>query len=152
MARWMGVDYGTRRIGLAISDPQGRIASAVRTIAAGGKTDDDVHAVQRAATDYEADGIVVGMPVNMDGTIGPQAKLTESFAARLRAAATVPVECWDERLSTFQADQWLLERKLTASRRKQRRDALAAQAILQSFLDARCEAPRDRDEDPPNRC
>ena len=236
MGRWIGLDYGLRRIGVAIADFRGvLLAFPATTLHATGRPESDAAAVLKWAATQEPGGFVVGLPLNMDGTDSRQTTLTRAFAAELarqggelvrqadqaaarpggelvrqadqaaareegelvrqadQAAArqegdlvrqadhatarqggdlvrqadqatarqggestcpaskpprrqTLPVELWDERLSSFQADEYLeaagirpspRERPAQRRRRKERRDALAAQVILQSFLDAR---------------
>ena len=137
MTRWLGIDYGRRRIGLALSDPGGRIASPLMTLPGRGTARDDAEAITRLASEHEATGIVIGLPLNMDGSLGPQAKLSTTLAEQIRRHEELAVELWDERLSSFHADQLMQSAGLSATRRKEQRDALAAQVILQSFLDAR---------------
>lgn len=138
MGRWLAIDYGVRRIGLAISDPGAKIATPLKTIAAAGAPAADAKAIRAVCEAEEVRELVVGMPINMDGSIGPQAKLTQVFITELRNSAPhLVVEAWDERLSSFQADAWMQEAQLPKSRRKEARDQLAALAILQSFLAAR---------------
>ncbi len=134
MTRWLAIDYGTKRIGLAISEPAGAICSPIEGCAATGQPARDVVPVIQAANDYDATGFVIGLPINMDGSIGPQAKRTTRFVDALRAADRRPVETCDERLSTFQANEWLRQAQARGRRRDTRRDSLAAVAILQSFL------------------
>jgi putative Holliday junction resolvase len=135
--RWAGVDYGKRRIGVAISDPDERIASPSGVLEAAGNASSDAKHVQDWALQNEVEAFVVGMPFNMDGTAGPQAALTERFVKQLAKLADRPVEVWDERLSSFQADEFMSQAGFTRGKRKRFRDALAAQVILQSFLDQR---------------
>lgn len=137
IGRIAAVDYGTRRIGLALCDPGQRIASPAGQLDAAGRPAPDADQVARWLREHQAAAALVGHPINMDGSAGPQARLAEAFAARLVQATDCPVLLWDERLSSFQADQWLAERELTRGQRRRRRDALAAVAILQSYLDAR---------------
>jgi putative Holliday junction resolvase len=137
MSRWLGIDYGRRRIGVAVSDPGETIASPATTLEAAGNAPDDARRVLQWAAEHDAAGIVVGLPINMDGSLGPQAKLSQDFAEQLRQLGDLPVELWDERLSSFQADELMHAAGLSPARQKKRRDALAAQVILQSFLDAR---------------
>lgn len=132
MTRWLGVDHGTKRIGLAVSDAGGGIASPLEVL-----TETDPAAVaariaQRAA-EYEAAGVVVGWPLNMDDTEGPQGQLARRFASEIRRATGLDVRMWDERLSSMTADAKLAGR-LTRKKRKARQDAVAAAAILQDFL------------------
>jgi putative Holliday junction resolvase len=137
MGRWLAVDYGRRRIGLALSDPAERIASPMEALQGTGTAPGDARQVLRWAAENDATAVVVGMPLNMDGSLGPQARLCEGFAEQLRALGTLPVELWDERLTSSQADQTMRAAGLSRAKRKKHRDALAAQVILQSFLDAR---------------
>ena len=146
MARWAGIDYGKRRLGLALSDPGETIASPATTLDAAGTASADARLVHDWASENEVEGFVVGLPLNMDGSRGPQAKLSEDFAEQLRRLGGLPVELWDERLSSFQADQHMQSSGLTAARQKRLRDALAAQVILQSFLDARRRTTHTPDE------
>jgi putative Holliday junction resolvase len=139
MGRTAAVDYGRVRIGLAISDPRGVIASPHSVLTAArsqgpSRHAEDARRVLAWAREQDVDRIVVGLPLNMDGSRGPQAREVESFARQL-GAAEIAVELWDERLTTFQADELLHARDMTRAQRKRRRDALAAQIILQSFLD-----------------
>ena len=137
MSRWIGIDYGTRRIGIALSDPGESIASPAATLSASGSPHGDARNILAWADENEATGVVVGLPLNMDGTAGPQAKLSENLAKHLEQLGTCVVHLWDERLSSYQADAYMAEGGIRPSRRKRFRDALAAQIILQSFLDAR---------------
>jgi len=137
MARYLGVDYGRKRIGLAIGDDQLRIASPLDLLAGSGAAGPDARAVAARASEEGADGVVVGIPLNMDDSVGPQADFTRRFVEALRAATALPVHEQDERLSSFAADEALAESALTRAGRASRRDMLAAQAILQAWLDAR---------------
>jgi putative Holliday junction resolvase len=137
MARLAGIDYGRRRIGLALGDPGETIASPAATLNATGTASGDARAVLHWAAENQVQGLVVGLPLNMDGSLGPQASLSKEFADQLRQAGNLPVELWDERLSSFQADELMRSAGLTPAKGHRLRDALAAQVILQSFLDAR---------------
>jgi putative Holliday junction resolvase len=137
IGRIAGVDHGVRRIGLAITDELQTLASPADTIAGVGSPRRDADAVFRWGQAHEVAGYVVGLPLNMDGTLGPQAAIVQKFIAALRAiAGSAPVVEWDERLSTFQADEWLASRGTGKRRADPRRDALAAAAILAAYLDA----------------
>jgi putative Holliday junction resolvase len=136
MGRIIAVDYGTRRIGLALADPRGRIASPATTLNASGSAPKDATLLLRWALDNDASTIVLGLPVSMDGTDSDQTRLTRALADELRKQGSLPVELWDERLSSFQADLFLASAEVPPSRRKKLRDALAAQVVLQSYLDA----------------
>ncbi|MFP4355758.1 MAG: Holliday junction resolvase RuvX [Phycisphaerae bacterium] len=131
MDRWLGVDFGTVRVGIAVGS-DGGIVSPLAVLDSGPM---DILAGQIAqlARDYQAAGIVVGLPLNMDNTEGPQAKLTRQAAADLAERIELDVRLWDERLSSFEADAALAGR-LTRKKRKARQDALAAGAILRDFF------------------
>jgi putative Holliday junction resolvase len=137
MSCYLGIDYGTKRIGLSLSNPEETIASPLTTLGASGRVADDVQAVLRVAREYEIEGLVVGLPLNMDGTEGKQAKITRRFGDELAKAMDEPVHFWDERLSSFAAKELLEPAELTRKKRKARLDRVAAQVILQSFLDAK---------------
>lgn len=140
MGRMAGIDYGTRRIGLAISDPGGTIASPAGVLGGAGDPESDARRVLKWAAEHDLDSFVVGLPVNMNGTEGPQAALTRRFSDALAVLGATVVH-WDERLSTFQAGEWLRESGLSAAKRKKILDALAAKAILQAYLDAQQRDP-----------
>lgn len=137
MTRWVGIDYGRRRVGLALADPGETIASPAATLGGTGTASGDARAVLKWAAENQVEGFVVGLPLNMDDSLGPQAKLSRDFADQLRRLGSFPVELWDERLSSFQADELMQSAGLSPAKQKKLRDALAAQVILQSFLDAR---------------
>ena len=137
MPRFLGIDHGTRRIGLAVSDPGATLASPLATIAASGNLSDEIAAVLSCAKDYEIDAFVVGLPLNMDDTEGDQAKTVRRFGAELGRVSGKPVHYWDERLSSHAAEELLRPAELTRKKRKARLDRVAAQVILQGFLDAR---------------
>jgi len=132
MTRWLAIDHGTRRIGLAVSDPSGSIASPLEVIPAAPQQA-VFETVTNYAADYETTGVVVGWPLNMDDTEGPQGKLVRQFAAELAAATNLDVRLWDERLSSATADGKLAG-LYTRKQKKARQDAVAAAAILQDFL------------------
>ena len=137
LGRLCGVDYGSKRIGLAVGDPACSIASPLATLAAKGSLADQARVVIEAAAEYDVGGWVVGLPLNMDGTEGPQAKAARRFGDELAKISGKAVHCWDERLSSQQADTYLRQADLTRKKHRARRDRVAAQVILQTFLDAR---------------
>lgn len=137
MARWIGIDHGSRRLGVAISDARETLASPLTVLDAGRSAGDAAERVLALARSEEAAGIVVGLPLNMDGSRGPQAVAAETFAAALRKRCELPVELFDERLSSYQADLNVAAIEAAGGRGRARRDALAAQVILQAFLDSR---------------
>ena len=138
--RICGIDYGTKRIGLAIGDPQGGIASPLATVTVTDSLDDQVRRVMEAVREYDVAQWVVGLPLNMDDTEGPQAKGARKFGRRLEEVSGRPVHFWDERLSSLAADEFLAEAQLTRKKRKACRDRVAAQVILQAFLEAQRES------------
>ena len=146
MPRILAVDHGTRRIGLAVSDPSGTISMPLRTVAVRGDAQ-AARDVASAARETQAETIVVGLPLNMDGTSGPAAEHARRFADAVGAAAGVPVVLWDERLTTRMAERMLVEADVRRARRKEVIDKLAAQAILESYLDSLPHAPIPTDPD-----
>lgn len=128
--RILGVDYGSKRTGLAISDETGTIAQPVGYVTGG------VNEVLRVAMERDAGKIVVGVPRRLDGTISEQTERTLAFITKLQKATTVPVTCWDERLTTAQAERVLIEGDVRRRDRKEKIDTLAALIMLQSYLDA----------------
>jgi putative Holliday junction resolvase len=136
-AVYCGIDHGTKRIGLAIADPGASIASPLAAIDGSGPAGRIIGRVTEAVREFDVGAWVIGLPLNMDGSEGPQAKLVREFGGRLADATGKPVHYWDERLSSESADALLAPAALTRKRKKLRRDAVAAQVILQSFLDAR---------------
>lgn len=133
--RLLGLDVGDRRIGVALSDPDGIMAGALTTIQRK-NLEIDLGTIMALVRDEDAGGIVVGLPRSLDGTIGPQAQKVLDFVDKLAEASPVPVETWDERLSTVAADRIMGEMGIRADKRKERRDSLAASIILQGYLDA----------------
>ncbi len=133
--RLLALDVGDRRIGIAVSDPTGLLATPIEVYVRRGKVADMEH-LCRMADEYGAQGFVVGLPVNMNGSEGPQAAKTRDFAGTLGAEGQT-VLLWDERLSTVEA-----ERRMAEVGRKKRRgavarsDAEAAAVILETYLDA----------------
>ena len=147
MTRYLGIDHGSRRIGLAVGDSRTTIASPLATIKARGRADDDVRAIRESISNYDIDAFVVGLPLNMDGTEGPQAKLTRRFGKELARATELPVHYWDERLTTNAARELMILGELTRKQRKNRVDRVAAQVMLQSFLDARAAGRTDHNRE-----
>ncbi len=132
--RTLGVDLGRVRIGLALADDVLRTARPLRVVARRTEAA-DLAAIAAAAREYEVDRVVLGLPLNMDGTEGPSARLARAFAPKLEAALALPVELFDERLSTFEAETRLRDQGFSAKDRRSRVDAEAAAVILQGWLD-----------------
>jgi putative Holliday junction resolvase len=131
--RILGVDHGAKRIGLAISDETGTVATPVGYVRS-------VAELVQAATARGASKIVVGVPRRLDNTVSEQTERTLAFIATLRTATPLPVEGWDERLTTVQAERVLVEGHVRRADRKEKRDQLAATILLQSYLDAKQQA------------
>ena len=132
--RILGLDVGDKRIGVAMSDPMEILASTLTVIQRKGNGS-DFEAIDGLVKEYEVGCIVVGLPRLMDGRIGRQAEKTEAFAKELHELSGVPIEMWDERLSTVIADQLLRDAGTKSGQIKAKRDAAAAALILQGYLD-----------------
>jgi len=135
MPRYLGIDHGLKRIGLAVSDAGGTLASPLATIDVSGMVTDQIAIVIERSRECDVDAFVVGLPLNMDGSEGRQAKFARQFGDEIGRITGKPVHYWDERLSTFAAQELLRPADLTRKKRKARMDRVAAQVILQSFLD-----------------
>jgi putative holliday junction resolvase len=136
MTRYLGLDLGRATIGLALADDVLRTARALRTLRRRGQ-EEDLAALRQVAEDYEVGLAVLGLPLNMDGTEGPAARLAREFAPRVADALHIPVELFDERLSTFEAQSRLRAHGLSAREMRDEVDAEAAAVILQDWLDRR---------------
>lgn len=134
--RFMGLDVGDRRIGIALSDRDEVIASP-REVLERKSNRHDIARLLEIAEREEVEGIVIGMPYSLDGTVGPQAEKIERFVGAVRAETSLPVSTWDERYSTVGAETILRETKTSRGRRKKTVDRIAAALILQDYLDAR---------------
>lgn len=135
--RLLGVDFGTVRVGLAISDAERRIASPLATYTRQGRQQDE-RFFERLVAAEEVGSLVVGLPVHLDGREGQKAKEARAFGKWLAETTKLPIVFWDERFTTAEAESHLWEAGLTHKRRKERRDRVAAQILLQAYLDAGC--------------
>jgi len=133
MTTWLALDIGDKRIGLAAGNDSARLARPLRVLTRRSKNE-DFEAIARVAAEVDADVLLAGLPLNMNGSEGPQAKSARKYAERLRRRLNMPLRFHDERLSSFVADQILAQRS-SKKARSQHNDAIAAAAILQSFLD-----------------
>lgn len=133
-ARLLGVDPGTKTIGVAVSDVERRIASPVETIRRV-KFTPDAQALLALAKSFDAAAMIVGLPLNMDGTEGPRAQATRAFARNLEKLGAPPILFWDERLSTAAVTRSLIEQDASRARRAEVVDRMAAAYILQGALD-----------------
>lgn len=136
MGRILSVDYGLARIGLALSDPLKMIASPLPTLQCGESLNKTCKELLKAVPEKEIETIVVGLPLNMDGSRGKQVEEVEVFIHTLQKVTDIPVKTWDERLTTVQADRMLKQDNLSRKKRSQSVDAVAALLILQSYLDS----------------
>jgi len=133
--RYLGIDFGAKRIGLSICDPAERLVSPLETI----DRRDDLQSVRRIAkvvADEGVGAIVVGLPINMDDSEGPQVQRVRQFAELLAQHVKLPLHFQNEQLSSFAADQRLAARDLTKAGNRRRQDAIAAAVILEDFLRA----------------
>lgn len=133
--RAMGLDLGTKTIGVAVSDPLGLTAQAITTVRRAGLKKDLAELI-RLASEREVGRFILGLPLNMNGTEGPRAEATRRFGVALQEASGLEVIYQDERLTTVAAERSLLEADLSRDRRKEVIDQVAAQLILQGWLDA----------------
>ncbi len=137
MGRILGIDYGTKRIGLALSD-EGQVLASPLPVVHG---ESALHReLEQLCADESVERLVVGLPLNMNGTIGPKAKEVLAFKERLEKRFGLPVDTSDERLSTIQAEAALREAGLSFHKRAQKIDKVAAQILLQAYLDRQRES------------
>jgi putative holliday junction resolvase len=130
------VDWGARRVGLAVSDPTGLIARSLPTLEVRAE-EEAVSAILKTCHDEEVERIVVGLPLRLDGSKGDAAESAERFAHRLKTRSALPVELWDERMTSRLAERTGRELGERTRGKKGRVDARAAALLLQSYLDAR---------------
>jgi putative holliday junction resolvase len=130
----LGLDLGTKTIGVAASDPDRRVATPVETIARK-RFNLDAERIFKLAAERDAAGFVLGLPINMDGTEGPRAQSTRAFAHNLAKLTKLPIALWDERLSTAAVERALIAADASRSKRKAVIDQHAAAYILQGALD-----------------
>ena len=140
MNRILGLDVGDKTIGVAVSDGLGLTAQAITTIRRQ-NLNKDIAALKEFIDEYEAAEIVVGLPKNMDGSLGPQSEKVLAFVEKLKVTFPLPVELYDERLSTALAQKTLIEADLSRAKRKKIIDKMAAQVILQGYLDRKRARP-----------
>lgn len=133
-ARLMGLDLGTKTIGLALSDVERRIATPLETLKRV-KFTPDVGRIKDLAARYEVGGLVFGLPLNMDGTEGPRSQATRAFVRNLKPLLPLPVLFWDERMSTMVVTRTLLDADASRAKRADAVDKMAAAYILQGALD-----------------
>jgi len=132
----LGLDIGEKRIGIAISDALGIIAQGLETFYRENPPG-IIEKLRKIVKEEGVSAIVVGLPLNMDGTEGPKAKEAINFADELKKEIGLPVKLWDERLSTVEVEKLMISAGASRAKRKKKIDKLAAQVILQGYLDSR---------------
>jgi len=135
--RVMGLDVGSKTVGVAISDEMGWTAQAIETIA----IDENIkkfgfERIGEIIKEYDVKEIIVGLPKNMNNTIGPRGEASQYYAENLESLFKIPIKLWDERLSTMAAERILLEADVSRKKRKKVIDKMAAAMILQGYLDS----------------
>ena len=140
--RFMGLDFGTKTIGVAVSDELGITAQGLETIRRKSpkKLRQTLARIEEILEQYHIRRIILGLPKNMDNSLGERAEATLEFKQMLEKRTGLPVELWDERLSTVESERILMEAGVRREHRKERIDWMAAAVILQSYLDA-CQVP-----------
>lgn len=133
--RILGIDHGTRRIGIAVSDELKTIAQPLEFVPAEPFAD-FLARLRQIMAEKAVELIIVGMPRNMDGSYGPAAEKVREFVAALKEQIAVPIRTWDERLTTVQANRFLIAAEVRRRDRKQKVDQTAAAILLQSYLDS----------------
>jgi putative Holliday junction resolvase len=133
--RILAIDHGTKRIGIAISDEMKMIAQPLEFVPAE-PLPDFLARLKEVLREKETELILVGMPRNMDGSYGPAALKVEAFVAALKGAVNVPIRTWDERLTSTQANRFLIQANVRRHKRREKVDKMAAAILLQSYLDS----------------
>ena len=135
--RALGLDLGSKRVGVAVSDSDGRVATPVEVLQRTGDRKADHRAVSALVEEWEAAVVVVGIPYSLDGTLGPMGRSMAAEAADLAAFLPIPVETYDERLTTVTAERSLREQDVRGPDRRRVVDMVAAAVMLQAWLDGR---------------
>lgn len=141
-SRILGLDIGEKRIGVAVSDPEGILAVPL-TVINRDRLEPDLEAIRELVLQHEVKSIVAGLPRSLDGSLGHQAERVQDFLNRLSQYVNTPIETWDERLSTVAAERLMSEAGVKRQKQRKNVDAMAATFILQGYLDRK----RARDED-----
>jgi putative Holliday junction resolvase len=134
--RALGLDIGERRIGVALCDELGLLAGPLTTVAVRGRGR-ELAELAAIARERAVERVVIGLPTSLSGREGPQARAVRAFAARLAPHLSVPIDFWDERYTTAEAERVLIDRGLSREERRARIDAAAAAIMLQDYLDAK---------------
>lgn len=133
--RVLAIDYGEKRIGVAVSDPLGYTAQGLPTLAASGKKD-FLERLRELCKEYNVNRVIIGLPVNMDGSRGVKAKQITDLVPLIEEAVKVPVQTWDERLTSREAGRLMIQEGLSRRKQKMQSDRLAATLILQGYLES----------------
>lgn len=140
----MALDVGEKTVGIAVSDELGICASPRETLRRDGT---ELDRLQKLVTSEEIGEIVVGLPISLNGTLGPMAQKVMEFVGQLRERVTIPVETWDERLTTAEAEKMLIATDTRRAKRRQVIDQIAASLILQNYLRRKDLMGRHRDDE-----
>ncbi|WP_066063952.1 Holliday junction resolvase RuvX [Neobacillus soli] len=136
--RVMGLDVGSKTVGVAVSDELGWTAQGLKTLKINEeKSEFGFEEIGQLIEEYQVDTVVIGLPKNMNGTIGPRAEASQQFANEIESKFAVPTVLWDERLTTMAAERVLLEADMSRKKRKKVIDKMAAVMILQGYLDSK---------------
>jgi putative Holliday junction resolvase len=133
--RVLALDLGSKRIGVAVSDRSGTIASPLTVVSRSGRRSDDHRRIAELVVEEEAERVVVGLPLSLDGSLGPAARAAQDEADELALVLPVPLEVFDERLTTVTAERALMEARMRAEARRRVVDKVAAAVMLQAWLD-----------------
>ncbi|WP_199617315.1 Holliday junction resolvase RuvX [Paenibacillus alkalitolerans] len=136
MKRYMGLDYGDKQIGVAVSDELGWTAQGL-TVLRNSRDERVLNDIVNLVKEWNVGELIVGLPKNMNGTVGPRGQLAMEFAETLKAAVAIPVHLWDERLTTVSAERMLIEADVSRKKRKGVVDRIAAALILQNYIDSK---------------
>lgn len=142
--RIMGLDVGVKRIGIAISDPMGWTAQG-HSVLHRGKINVDLESIAGLCNEYQVEQIVLGYPLNMNGSEGPKTEEIKEFGQALSEFVSIPITYWDERLSTVSAERILINADVSRKKRKEVIDKMAAVNILQGYLDRLANKKFDKD-------
>lgn len=134
--RILGIDFGQKRIGLALSDPLGFTAQGLETLMRQNKNQ-VLKDLKMLCQTHQVREVIIGLPVNMDGSMGPKAKEVLDFVPRMEKELSLPIKTWDERLSSRQAGRLMIEGGLSRKKQRAQSDRLAATLILQSYLESK---------------
>ncbi len=137
--RVIGVDLGTKRIGIATSDTSGTLASPLTVLLRSGNQQRDHRAINDLVVEYEAEQVIVGLPLSLDGSVGRAAQSALDEIRQMAKSISVPIQAWDERLSTVTAHEKLMEQRMRAEARRRIVDKIAAAVLLQGWLDLQAE-------------